>query len=53
MALASGFSSSTFGLAGGHIPLVIADPITVGALSAIVDGFAFGTPVAELQASNS
>ena len=53
MALASGFTSNAFSMAAGHIPLVIPDPITVGALSAIVDSFAFGTPVAKLQASNT
>ena len=53
MALASGFTSNAFSMAAGHIPLVIPDPITVGALSAIVDGFAFGAPIAKLQASNS
>jgi len=53
MALASGFTSNAFSMAAGHIPLVIPDPMTVGALSAIVDGFAFGTPTGKLQASNT
>ena len=53
MALASGFTSNAFGMSAGHIHLILPDPITVGALSAIVDGFAFGTPVAKLQASNT
>ncbi len=53
MALASGFTSNAFSMAAGHISLVISDPITVGALSAIVDGFAFGTPIGKLQASNT
>ena len=53
MALASGFSSSTFGMSAGHIHLILPDVIEVGALSAIVDGFAFGISIAKLQASNS
>ena len=53
MALASGFSSSTFGMAAGHIPLVIADPITVGALTGIADAMALGSATAKLQASNT